>query len=53
MTNVFPYPHAHLLNLLHIIIQSWYDKIGYFKPEEVSEIKEWFKDPEKWAEKFK
>jgi len=29
------------------------EKIGYFKPEEVSEIKEWFKDPEKWAEKFK
>lgn len=28
-------------------------KIGYFKGEEVSEIKEWFKNPEKWAEKFK
>ena len=29
------------------------EKIGYFKKKEVSEIKEWFKDPEKWVEKFK
>ncbi len=28
-------------------------KIGYFKEEEIEEVKEWFKDPEKWGEKFK
>ena len=28
-------------------------KIGYFKDEEIKEVKEWFKDPEKWGEKFK
>jgi len=28
-------------------------KIGYFKDEEVEEVKEWFKDPNKWGEKFK
>jgi len=28
-------------------------KIGYFKDEEIKEVKEWFKDPNKWGEKFK
>ena len=28
-------------------------RIGYFSDEEINEIKEWFKDPEKWGEKFK
>jgi len=28
-------------------------KIGYFKNEEIKEVKEWFKDPDKWGEKFK
>ncbi len=29
------------------------NKIGYFKNEEIKEVKEWFKDPDKWGEKFK
>jgi len=29
------------------------EKIEYFNKEEISEIKEWFKNPEKWGEKFK
>jgi orotate phosphoribosyltransferase len=29
------------------------EEIGYFKKEEVSEIKEWFKNPEEWGQKFK
>jgi len=28
-------------------------KIGYFSDEEINEIAEWFKDPEKWSKKFK
>ncbi len=27
--------------------------IGYFKDEEIKEVKEWFKDPGKWGGKFK
>jgi len=27
--------------------------IGYFKDEEIKEVKEWFQDPDKWGEKFK
>jgi len=28
-------------------------KTGYFNDKEVKEVKEWFKDPDKWGEKFK
>ena len=28
-------------------------KAGYFKDEEIKEVKEWFKNPDKWGEKFK
>jgi orotate phosphoribosyltransferase len=28
-------------------------KTGYFKDEEINEVKEWFKDPNKWGERFK
>jgi len=29
------------------------EKIEYFNKEEISEIKEWFENPEKWGKKFK
>ncbi len=28
-------------------------RIGYFKDEEIKEVEDWFKDPDKWGEKFK
>lgn len=28
-------------------------RTGYFKDEEIKEVEEWFKDPDKWGEKFK
>ena len=42
----------HSMTDLNTVLKAA-ERIGYFKPKEVSEIKEWFKDPEKWAEKFK
>ena len=28
-------------------------KIGYFRDEDIQEVKEWFKAPDRWGEKFK
>ena len=42
----------HAMSNLDSVLESG-KKMGYFKDEEIEEVKEWFKDPDKWSEKFK
>jgi len=42
----------HAMSNLNSVLEMG-GKIGYFKDEEIKEVKEWFRDPDKWGEKFK